>query len=37
MPFDGGTLGQIGGKDKFLATSFSASGAPGKDPTSVPL
>jgi multiple sugar transport system substrate-binding protein len=37
MPFDGGTLGQIGGKDKFLSTSFSASGAPGKDPTSVPL
>ena len=37
LPFDGGTLGQIGGKDKFLATSFSATGAPGKDPTSVPL
>jgi len=37
LPFDGGTLGQIGGKDKFLTTSFSASGAPGKDPTSVPL
>ena len=32
LPFDGGTLGQIGGKDKFLATSFSATGAPGKDP-----
>jgi multiple sugar transport system substrate-binding protein len=37
LPFDGGTLGQIGGKDKFLSTSFSATGAPGKDPTSVPL
>src|SRR6188472_4011683 len=24
LPFDNGTLGQIGGKDKFLATSFSA-------------
>jgi multiple sugar transport system substrate-binding protein len=37
LPFDGGTLGQIGGKDKFLSTSFSATGMPGKDPTSVPL
>ncbi len=35
--FDGATLDQIGGKDKFLATSFSATGAPGKAPTSVPL
>ena len=31
MPFDGDTLKAIGGKDKFLQTSFSASGAPGKD------
>jgi multiple sugar transport system substrate-binding protein len=37
VPFSGGTLDQIGGKDKFLSTSFSATGMPGKDPTSVPL
>jgi multiple sugar transport system substrate-binding protein len=37
MPFEGDTLKKIGGKDKFLETSFSASGAPGKEPTSVPL
>jgi multiple sugar transport system substrate-binding protein len=37
LPFDGDTLKAIGGKDKFLSTSYSASGAPGKTPTSVPL
>ena len=37
MPFNGDTLKTIGGKDKFLQTSYSASGAPGKTPTSVPL
>src|SRR3954454_5639696 len=37
LPFDGNTLKTIGGKDKFLQTSYSASGAPGKTPTSVPL
>ena len=37
MPFDDDTLKTIGGKDKFLQTSYSASGAPGKTPTSVPL
>jgi multiple sugar transport system substrate-binding protein len=37
LPFDSGALDQIGGKDKFLASSFSATGMPGKDPTSVPL
>jgi multiple sugar transport system substrate-binding protein len=37
LPFDGGALGQIGGKDKFLSTSFSATGAEGQTPTSVPL
>ena len=37
MPFDGDTLKEIGGKDKFVQTSYSASGAPGKTPTSVPL
>jgi multiple sugar transport system substrate-binding protein len=37
IPFEGNDLKAIGGKDKFLKTSFSASGAPGKQPTSVPL
>lgn len=37
LPFDGGMLGQIGGKDKFVDSSFAASGAPGQTPTSVPL
>jgi multiple sugar transport system substrate-binding protein len=37
MPFDGNTLKEIGGKDKFVQSSYSASGAPGKTPTSVPL
>ena len=31
MPFDGDTLKEIGGKDKFVQTSYSASGAPGQD------
>ena len=37
MPFDSNTLKEIGGKDKFVQSSYSASGAPGKTPTSVPL
>jgi multiple sugar transport system substrate-binding protein len=37
IPFEGSDLKAIGGKDKFLQTSLSASGAPGKQPTSVPL
>jgi multiple sugar transport system substrate-binding protein len=37
LPFDGGTLGQIGGQDKFVGSSFSATGAKGQTPTSVPL
>ncbi len=37
LPFDSDTLKAIGGKDKFVQTSYSASGAPGKTPTSVPL
>ena len=37
IPFEGDDLEAIGGKDKFLKTSFAASGAPGKEPTSVPL
>jgi multiple sugar transport system substrate-binding protein len=37
MKFDTKALGAIGGKDKFIATSFSATGAEGETPTSVPL
>jgi len=37
LPFDGDKLGMIGGQEKFVGTSFAASGAPGKTPTSVPL
>jgi multiple sugar transport system substrate-binding protein len=37
LPFEGADLEAIGGKDKFVQTSLSASGAPGKTITSVPL
>jgi multiple sugar transport system substrate-binding protein len=37
LPFDQTNMNAIGGKDKFLATSLAASGAPGQIPTSVPL
>lgn len=37
VPFEGATAEAIGGLDKFLATSLSASGAAGEVPTSVPL
>src|SRR5215212_1207690 len=37
LPFDGEMLDKIGGKSKFLSSSFAASGAPGETPTSVPL
>src|SRR4051794_10809214 len=37
VPFEGDTPKVIGGKEKFLSTSWSASGAPGKTPTSVPI
>ena len=37
LPFDGEMLNKIGGKSKFLTSSFAASGAPGETPTSVPL
>jgi multiple sugar transport system substrate-binding protein len=37
LPFKGDALNTIGGKDKFLESSWSASGAPGKTPTSVPI
>jgi multiple sugar transport system substrate-binding protein len=37
LPFDQANLNAIGGKDRFLSTSFAATGAPGLVPTSVPL
>ena len=37
VEFDDATLGKIGGKAKFLETSLSSTGAPGKTATSVPL
>ncbi|WP_338090768.1 sugar ABC transporter substrate-binding protein [Planosporangium thailandense] len=37
LPFDGTTMSAIGGKDRFLAGSLAATGAPGKDPAAVPL
>lgn len=37
LPFEGAALSTVGGKDKFLSTSWAASGAAGKTPTSVPL
>lgn len=35
--FDDATMAKIGGKDRFLAGSLSATGVPGKAPTAVPL
>lgn len=37
LPFDSAALQQIGGQSQFLATSFAATGAAGKTPTSIPL
>jgi multiple sugar transport system substrate-binding protein len=37
VPFEGDDLAAIGGKEKFLPTAWSATGAPGETPTSVPL
>src|SRR3954447_11496285 len=37
LPMEGNALSTVGGKEKFLQTSWSASGTPGKTPTSVPL
>ncbi|MGH3095392.1 MAG: ABC transporter substrate-binding protein [Streptosporangiales bacterium] len=37
VPFDDATTKKIGGRDKFLDTSMSSTGAEGKTPTSVPL
>jgi multiple sugar transport system substrate-binding protein len=37
LPFDDANMSAIGGKDRFLAGSLSATGAVGKPPTAVPL
>jgi multiple sugar transport system substrate-binding protein len=37
LPFDDATMGTIGGKDRFLTGSLSATGAQGKPPTAVPI
>jgi multiple sugar transport system substrate-binding protein len=37
LPFDDATLDAVGGRSRFLAGSLSATGAPGKPPTAVPL
>ncbi|WP_437735069.1 ABC transporter substrate-binding protein [Sorangium sp. So ce1335] len=37
LPFDDATLARIGGKDRFIPASMSATGAPGQPPASVPL
>jgi multiple sugar transport system substrate-binding protein len=37
MPFDANAFTAIGGKDQFVAPALATGGAPGKDPTSVPL
>jgi multiple sugar transport system substrate-binding protein len=37
MPWDSSALDAVGGKDRFLAGSMSATGAVGKDPAAVPI
>jgi multiple sugar transport system substrate-binding protein len=37
LPFDDATMATIGGKDRFLAGSLAATGAPNKPPTAVPI
>ena len=37
LPFDDANMAAIGGKDRFLAGSLSATGAAGKAPTAVPI
>jgi multiple sugar transport system substrate-binding protein len=37
LPFDDATMTTIGGKDRFLAGSLAATGAPGKPPAAVPI
>ena len=37
LPFDDANMSAIGGKDRFLAGSLAATGAPGKPPAAVPI
>ncbi|NUR92062.1 MAG: sugar ABC transporter substrate-binding protein [Nonomuraea sp.] len=37
VAFDDATLAKVGGKDRFLASSMSSTGAPGQPPGSLPL
>ncbi len=37
VPFDGATLQQVGGKDRFVPAALAATGAAGKPPAAVPL
>ncbi|MEE6310296.1 sugar ABC transporter substrate-binding protein [Plantactinospora veratri] len=37
IPFDDATLGEVGGKDRFVPAALAAAGAPGKPPAAVPL
>jgi multiple sugar transport system substrate-binding protein len=37
LPFDDAAMGAVGGKERFLAGSLSATGAQGQPPTAVPL
>ncbi|HEU4425669.1 MAG TPA: sugar ABC transporter substrate-binding protein [Pilimelia sp.] len=37
VPFDDGTLQQVGGKDRFVPAALAAAGAPGEPPTAVPI
>jgi len=37
LPFDDATMAKVGGKDRFLAGSLSATGAPGQAPAAVPV
>jgi multiple sugar transport system substrate-binding protein len=36
-PFDDAALETLGGKDRFIESAFATAGAPGQDPTSIPL
>ncbi|GIJ43485.1 sugar ABC transporter substrate-binding protein [Virgisporangium aliadipatigenens] len=37
LQFDDATLGQVGGKDRFVPAALAAAGAEGKPPTAVPI
>ncbi|MFG2333957.1 ABC transporter substrate-binding protein [Streptomyces sp. NPDC048604] len=37
VPWDEGTFGKIGGKDRFVASALGSTGAQGQDPAAVPL